>query len=123
MEGSPQDLGLVGARHDADGDRAGRKGRDPDEALGAKEASDHSQGGAAAEVEEVDRQRVGIPLRTVVYPSATLRARRLPDSFPGSAGPDDGTDQEPAEGDRERIAVACRRARPHPFGPKPMSSK
>src|SRR5882757_5246315 len=57
--GAAEDLRLIGAGDDADGERAGEEGVDADEALGAERPADRGQHRAAAEIEEVDDEQVG----------------------------------------------------------------
>ena len=65
--GAAEDLGLVGRRDDADGERADREGRHADEAArAAEELADAAQGRAAAEIEQVDDEKVGDAAQTVV---------------------------------------------------------
>ena len=57
--GAAEHLGLVGARDDADGERAGHEGRHADEpARPPKQLPDAAQRGAAAEIEQVDDEKV-----------------------------------------------------------------
>ncbi|MCY1305303.1 hypothetical protein D9M70_550990 [compost metagenome] len=58
-KGAAIDLGLLGARGDADRKCAGEETREADEALRAEQLANGRHHGTAAEIEEIDDQQVG----------------------------------------------------------------
>ena len=121
LVGAAEHLGLIGARDDADGERAGHEGRHADEAFRAEQAADGAERGAAAEIEQVDDEKVrdaaqdgGVAVseaaRDDMLRESLAQATKVPTTAPA---------RKPQSATASVMPVAVRRARPQPFGPKP----
>src|SRR5258708_31362037 len=97
-KGAAKDLGLVGAGDDADGERAGEEGVDADEALRAERPADRRQGGAAAEIEEIDDEEIrNAAQHRRVGAAEQTRAQRAGQLGPGAEATERQAEQEGAE--------------------------
>ena len=111
--GGAEHLRLIGARDDADGERAGREGRHADEALVTERIGRSGQKRRRAEIDEIDdeqfrqaaeQSRVGLP------DAAREQLSRKP--RPGDEAADRRADKEAAGGDEKRHQRAFEERQP-----------